>query len=89
MSASVQWVGTRTERTPSAYVRFRLPIVPMQGSSSRDPLGVGVAACAVGDAPTGQPVTVRDFDGVDPGRVERRGALRRKLMADVCIAIAQ
>ncbi len=33
MSASVQCVATRTERTPSAYARFRSPIVPMPGSS--------------------------------------------------------
>ena len=34
MSASVQCVATRTERTPSAYARFRSAIVPMPGSSS-------------------------------------------------------
>ena len=33
MSASVQWVATRTERTPSAWARFRSPVVPMPGSS--------------------------------------------------------
>ena len=33
MSASVQCVATRTERTPSACARFRSPIVPIPGSS--------------------------------------------------------
>lgn len=32
-SASVQWVATRTERTPSAYVCLSSLMVPMPGSS--------------------------------------------------------
>lgn len=34
MSASVQWVATRTERTPSAYAVFSSWMVPTPGSSS-------------------------------------------------------
>ncbi len=33
-SASVQWVATRTEVTPSAWARRRSAAVPMPGSSS-------------------------------------------------------
>ena len=34
MSASVQWVATRTERTPRSYARFRSWMVPMPGRRS-------------------------------------------------------
>ena len=87
MSASVQWVATRTERTPSVVgVPAGRAMVPMPGSSSvvsrrvamtagggLDPLPVGVAAGAVVEAAARQAVAVGDLDGVDAGGVERGG----------------
>ncbi len=86
MSASVQWVATRTLVTPRSRAAFRSAMVPMPGRSSvvsrafvmtcgggLDPRGVRGRAVAVVDAGAGQAVAVGDLDGVDPGRVERGG----------------
>jgi len=58
-----------------------------------DPLVVGVAAEAVVEARSTQPVAVRHLDGVDPGGVERQADVgevdERVLVADCMHAVTQ
>ena len=83
-SASVQWVATRTERTPRSWARLRScdgadagqdqrgqPGPVHVGRGDLDPLPVGVAAGAVGERCPRQPVAVGHLDRVDAGGVQR------------------
>lgn len=67
MSASVQWVATRTDARQQRGGRDRLRY---HAGDGLDPLPVGVGADAVIDAGAGRAVTVGDLDGGHAGRVQ-------------------